>query len=298
MILYIESGIRNIAKGIGIVAIEVIKKIMELDGEELETYVTDRVVELETNSDDSYHKLPSIHNGFISKNTEIKVSSGSMFGYSLRGVDYLAFAKYLKELLTDVSVVSLICLTGSYVGKYFGYDVYKSQERDIRDSIINKSIGETTGKTDFWDIIEMMDSCYLPSINIFRNTNQAVCLEHSTLMQNLLSFLGITSSCFTMLALQNKKITGHVANIISVDVSGTTKHIYFDLINMEVSRKDGVLCTSPTMKLVSDEEYKGFVEGTSPLTVVRKDCRQESGETTTLYLPQSIKNTIELQKRM
>lgn len=278
-------------------AMEVIQKILELDGEALEAYVTDRLVELETNCDDSYHDLPSVHNGFISKNTEIKVSNVSMFGYSMKGVDYLAFAKYLKNTSTNANLVGLICSTGSYVGKYFGYDAYKPKKRDIRDSIIEKAIEENTGKTNIWDIIEMMDVCYLPSINIFRNNDQAVCLEHSTLMQNLLSFLGITSSCFTMLALQNKTITGHAANIISVDVNGETKHIYFDLVNMDVLIKDGRLCTSPTLQLVSDEEYKAFIEGTSPLTVVRKDCREESGETTTLYLPQSIKNSIELQKR-
>ena len=277
---------------------EVIQKIMELDGEALEAYVTNRIVELETNSDDSYHKLPSVHRGFISRNTEIKVSDGSVFGYSMRGVDYLAFAKYLKSVSTDVNVVSLICSTGSYVAKYFGYDVHKPKNRDIRDAIIGRAIEETTGKTDFFDILEVMDACYLPSINIFRNNDQAVCLEHSTLMQNLLSFLGITSSCFTMIALQNKTITGHAANIISVDVNGETKHIYFDLVNMDVSIKDGRLCTSPTLQLVSDEEYKAFIEGTSPLTVVRKDCREEYGETTTLYMPQSLKNTVELQKRM
>ena len=276
----------------------VIQKIIELDGEALEKYVTDRVIELEMNSDDSFHTLPSIHNGFISKNTEIKVSNASMFGYSMRGVDYLAFAKYLKNVLTDNSIVSLIISTGSYVSNYFGYDAYKPAKQDIRNALIQKEIEALTGKTKLFDIIEIMDSTYLPSINIFRNNDQAVCLEHSTLTQNLLSFLGINSTCLSMIALQNKVISGHCANIISVDINGEIKHLYFDLINMEIFSKDGHLSTLPTMKIISDTDFKQFVEGVNPLTIIRKDCREESGQTSTLYFPLSLKNTIELQKRI
>lgn len=277
-------------------AMDVIQRIMELDGEELENYVIDRVSELEATVDDSFHKLPSSVEGFISKNTEIRVSESSFFGYSMKGVDYLAFAKYLKNSLSDTSIVSLISSTGSYVGNYFGYNPYEPKKKDLRDEIISKEVEKMTGMNDIFDIFEIMEPTYLPSINIFKDNGQAVCLEHSTLMQNLLSFLGIKTNCLSMIALKNKVLSGHAANIIIVLVGDQTRHIYFDLVSMEVFEKEGRLSTFPTMKLISDEEYKEFVQGEKPLVIVRRDAREECGETTTLYLPNSIKNTAKLYK--
>lgn len=279
-------------------ALDVMRKLLELDGEELEKYVMDRVTELEVSSDDTRHNLPSIQDGFISKNTEIKVSNGSTFGYSMRGIDYLAFAKFLKDVVKDVGVVTLIVQVSNYVSNYFGYDPYKPAQPDCRDLVIGDAIEKDTGKTDFFDILDAIDEGYLPSINIFRHIDQAVCLEHATLMQNLLAFLDIDTTCVTMVALKKGDITGHVANIISVksETNEEIRRIYFDLIHMEVIDENGKQRVLPTLQLVSEDDYTKFIEGTQPLTIVRRDCREEDGKATTLYLPHSIKSIYELQK--
>ena len=51
--------------------VDVINKLYELDGEELTTYVRNRVIDLEV-STNPFSTLPYIQKGFISKKTMIK----------------------------------------------------------------------------------------------------------------------------------------------------------------------------------------------------------------------------------
>lgn len=257
---------------------EVIKNIFSLNDDKLANYVKNRVIELEISSDDSRHTLPVIQEGFISKNTEIKTSDSDKVGYSLDGIDYLEYVKYLRREVDDYNDIDLIAYTAHYVSDYFDSDLFISRE-DKREKIIyESSLG--------------LEDSKLPSINCLKGNNQAFCLEHSVLFQNLLSFLGFDVSCFLLIALVNNEIKGHTVNIIHLSIDDEIKHLYYDMVSMEVCDEDYV---GPTVRLVSDDEYNKFMKGILPITVVRK-CK--GGYEVTLYLPKSLSNLKEMKLRI
>ena len=109
----------------------VIKNIFSLSDGDLFNYVRDRVIDLEISANDKEERLPVVKEGFISKKTEIKPGEMFVVGYCMEGIDYLAFAKYIKES-KDSDITSLIIRTGNYVKGYFDYDVYAKREERQR----------------------------------------------------------------------------------------------------------------------------------------------------------------------
>lgn len=273
--------------------VDVIDKLYELEGEELSSYVRDRVIDLEVAAN-PVSTLPYIQNGFISKKTMIKASDSDMMGYSMDGVDYLEFVEHLKSRNMGRDIISLLVQTGRYVSNYFDYNVYYPY-KDLRGQILMEEVSKEIGSDDLFDII---DSDYVPSINCLRTCHQAVCLEHSVLMQNLLTFLGIDVNCFLMIALTDDKTSGHAVNIINVEVAGEVKRLYYDLVNMEIIKDEetGKDVLSPTMKLISEEDYQKFLTGDKPLCIERANSHCESGKMTTFYLPKTLQNIMTLNK--
>lgn len=263
---------------------DVIKNVFNLSDEDLVNYVRDRVIELEISSDDSRHTLPVIQNGFISKNTEIKTSDSDRIGYCMEGIDYLEYVKYLRREVKDYSDVGLIAYTAHYVSNYFDFNIFTNKEDNREQIIYESSIGLEDGK--------------LPSINCLRNGNQAVCLEHSTLFQNCLSFLGFDVSNYLMVALVNNVIKGHSVNIVHLTVGDEVKHLYYDMVSMEAYSEDDGEFAGPTVRLINDEEYNNFINGIAPLTVVRRCSKKKGGYEITFYLPKSIQNLEELKLRI
>ena len=257
---------------------EVIKDIFSLNDEQLANYVRDRVIELEISSDDSKHMLPVIQEGFISKNTEIKTSDSDKVGYCMEGIDYLEYVKYLRREVNDYNDIDLIAYTAHYVSNYFNSDLCINREDKRKDIIYESSLSLEDDK--------------LPSINCLKSGEQALCLEHSVLFQNLLSFLGFDVSCFLLIALVNNEIKGHTVNIIHLSIDNEFKHLYYDMVSMEVYDDDYV---GPIVRLVSDAEYNKFIQGIVPLSIVRK-CRGEYE--VTLYLPKSLNNLKEMKLRI
>ena len=273
--------------------VDVINKLYELEGKELSTYVRDRVIDLEISTSPD-RTLLSNHNGFISKKTIIKASESDLVGYCMEGVDYLEFVDYLKRRDCGRDVASLVVQTGRYVANYFDYSPYYLY-KDLRGRLLAEEVIKVIGSDDTFDI---MESDFVPSINCLRTCRQAVCLEHSVLMQNLLSFLGIDVNCFLMIALTDGKISGHAVNIVNIEIAGEVKRLYYDLVNMEILKDEetGKDVLSPTMKLISEEDYQMFLTGDKPLCIERVNAQSESGIIRTLYLPKTLKNIMTLNK--
>ena len=271
--------------------VDVINKLYELEGEELSAYVRNRVIDLEVSAN-PLSTLPYIQRGFISKKTMIKASDADIMGYSMDGVDYLEFVEHLKNRDVDRDIISLLVQTGRYVSNYFDYNVYYPY-KDLRGQILMEEVSKEIGSDDLLDII---DSDFIPSINCLRTCHQAVCLEHSVLMQNLLTFLGFDVTCYLMIGLTDGKISGHAVNIIDLEINGEVKHLYYDLVNMEVIQEDGKDVLSPTMKLISEEEYQMFLTGEEPLCIERVNSHWESGKIRTFYLPKTLQNISTLNK--
>ena len=274
-------------------ATKVVENLLGLDGEELANYVRDRVIDLEISANDKEERLPVVKEGFISKKTEIKPGEMFFVGYCMEGIDYLAFAKYIKES-KDSDITSLIIRTGNYVKGYFDYDVYAKREDTRADFLLDLAMKELG--TDDW--IDVVERGYVASINCLRNIGQAVCIEHSVLMQNLLSFLGIDVTCLSMISLEDAKFSGHSANVIHVSTGEVVKHLYYDLINMEVTKNGDRTVLMPTVKLISDEDYVAFLNGAKPLIVERQNCFKKDGKFVTQYFPKTIKNIATLQKTL
>ena len=273
--------------------VDVINKLYELEGEELNAYVRDRIIDLEISTNPE-RNLSSKHSGFISKKTIIKASESDLVGYCMDGIDYLEFVDYLKRRNCGKDVASLVIQTGRYVSNYFDYSPYYPY-KDLRGQILVDEVSKEIGSDD---LIDIMDSDFIPSINCLRTCRQAVCLEHSSLMQNLLSFLGIDVNCFLMIALTDGKISGHAVNIVNVEIAGEVKRLYYDLVNMEILKDEetGKDVLSPTMKLISEEDYQMFLTGDKPLCIERVNAQSESGIIRTLYLPKTLKNIMTLNK--
>ena len=273
--------------------VDVINKLYELEGKELSTYVRDRVIDLEISTNPE-RNLSSKHSGFISKKTIIKASESDLVGYCMDGVDYLEFVDYLKRRDCGRDVASLVVQTGRYVANYFDYSPYYLY-KDLRGRLLAEEVIKVIGSDDTFDI---MESDFVPSINCLRTCRQAVCLEHSVLMQNLLSFLGIDVNCFLMIALTDGKISGHAVNIVNVEIAGEVKRLYYDLVNMEIVKDEetGKDVLSPTMKLISEEDYQKFLTGDKPLCIERANSHCESGKMTTFYLPKTLQNIMTLNK--
>lgn len=271
--------------------VDVINKLYELDEEELTRYVRNRVIDLEV-STNPFSTLPYIQKGFISKKTMIKASDADIMGYSMDGVDYLEFVEYLRSRDIGRDIISLLVQTGRYVSNYFDYNVYYPY-KDLRGQILIEEVSKEIGSDDILDIIS---SNFIPSINCLRTCHQAVCLEHSVLMQNLLTFLGFDVTCYLMIGLTDGKISGHAVNVIDIEIDGEVKHLYYDLVNMEVVQDEGKDVLSPTMKLISEEDYQMFLTGEKPLCIERVNSHCESGKIRTFYLPKTLQNISTLNK--
>lgn len=254
----------------------VIENVFKLSDELIGDYVRDRVIELEISSDDSPHVLPVVQEGFISSKTEIKTSDYDKIGYCMKGVDYLDFVKYLRRDVKDFNEFALVAYTAHYVSNYFDFNISDDIE-DKRDAIIlESSRGLKNGE--------------LPSINCLRNVKQAVCLEHSVLMQNLLSFLGFSIKNYLMIALVQGEIKGHSVNIIDLNIDNEIKHLFYDMVGMEAYVDGEDEFAGPTVRLISDEEYDNFINGRAPLGIIRRCSKKKGGVDVTLYLPKSLDN--------
>ena len=254
----------------------VIKSVFELSDDKIGDYVSDRVIELEISSDDTAHVLPVVQEGFISSKTEIKTSDSDEVGYCMKGIDYLDFVKYLRRDVKDYNEFALVAYTAHYVSNYFDFSISDELE-DKRDEIIlESSKGLKPGE--------------LPSINCLRNTKQAVCLEHSVLMQNLLSFLGFDVKNYLMIALVQNEIKGHSVNIIDLVIDNEVKHLFYDMVGMEAYVDGEQEFAGPTVRLISDKEYDNFINGRAPLTIIRRCSKKKGGVDVTFYLPKSLEN--------
>ena len=257
-------------------ASNVIENIFKLSDDEISAYVSNRAIELEIYSDDTPHVLPVIQEGFISSKTEIKTSDSDEVGYCMKGIDYLEFVKYLRREVKDFNEFALVAYTAHYVSNYFDFCI-SEEEEDKRDQIIfESSKGLKDGE--------------LPSINCLRNIKQAVCLEHSVLMQNLLSFLGFNVKNYLMIALVNNEIKGHSVNIIDLVIDNEVKHLFYDMVGMEAYVDGEQEFAGPTVRLISDEEYDNFINGRIPLSIIRRCSKKKGGVDVTFYFPKSLEN--------
>ena len=254
----------------------VLEKVFNLSDDQIVDYVRDRVIELEIFSDDKPHVLPVIQEGFISCNTEIKASDSDRVGYCMKGIDYLEFVKYLRREVDDFNEFALVAYTAHYVSNYFDFNITAEVEDKREEILLANSKDLNEGE--------------LPSINCLRNVKQAVCLEHSVLMQNLLSFLGFDVKNFLMIALVGNQIKGHSVNVIDLNMDNDIKHLFYDMVGLEVDIEDNQEYASPTVRLISDEEYNNFITGKVPLSIARRCGKQSDRVEVTYYLPKSLSN--------
>lgn len=254
----------------------VLEKVFNISDNHISDYVRDRVIELEIFSDDTLHVLPVIQDGFISSNTEIKASDSDRIGYCMKGIDYLEFVKYLRREVDDYSEFALIAYTAHYVSNYFDFNITAEAEDRREEILLSNSRYLKEGE--------------LPSINCLRNVKQAVCLEHSVLMQNLLSFLGFDVKNFLMIALIRNEIKGHSVNIVDLNIDNEICHLFYDMVGLELDIEDDKGYASPTVRLISDEEYNNFITGKVPLSIARRCGKRKEDVEVTYYLPKSLSN--------
>lgn len=121
------------------------------------------------------------HKGFISFDSKIKYSNGSIYTYSMGTNDYFyEFAKFVKN--SKITTISqLVKIIEDFINYYFG----KPSVMDLRDSYFDKFALQTETDEEMFDMIDGF------SIGDMKNKNIAMCTERAAIAQNLLSLFGI-----------------------------------------------------------------------------------------------------------
>lgn len=264
-----------------------LKELFSLNEDELKKTIENKKKHLEENSlYKNNMNLSKIHDGYIPEKINIEISDTSLLSYNLVGIDYFEYINFLKNQNVDINNLShILTTTGIYVSNFFNYNPLKKYE-ELREKCIIKEY-QKKGLTNYLDIF---DSKYVPSINIFKGNGHGVCLEHSLLMQNLLSFIGVDTTMVTMYGKRDDNIFGHAVNFINFDINGETRHLYYDLVSMEVLYdEDNNLKTIPTIKVISDEKYKKFLNEEEMLEITRRNVTENNKIQTSVYYVKSIK---------
>lgn len=123
----------------------------------------------------------SAHKGFISPESRIKYSNGSMYLYSMKTNDYIYdFAKYVKKNKIN-NKGTLVKFVENFINSYFGI----SNGIDMRDTYFDRIAFQTTTTDD--EYFEKLNNL---EIGDLKGKNIAMCTERAALAQNLLSLFG------------------------------------------------------------------------------------------------------------
>ena len=246
-------------------------KIFNSRNEELKELISKRYKELNEkvlNNEHHHNEINCIEDEFIPDYLEIFVNEMSFNTYSLKGIDYLDYCNYLKDRV-DVNksdyMVNLLLDTINYVRRYFSMD-FRNNEKDVREMLLEYDYNKNRN----------IDKNYVSSISIFKDNGTGRCLEHALLMQNLLSFIGVSTSFFSTIQKTDEKICGHCFNVVHIN----DKNILIDLVNVDILENGQ---PRVVLKEISDEEYSLLRNG-EMIEVERKDATRENGKKVSQYI--------------
>lgn len=235
--------------------------------------------------EEEFEKIKT-YSGFIPDNFKIKISDVDIMGYSMKGIDYIEYMRYLEATnIRPTNKLSILSATITYVTNYFKFDIY-GESKDKRHKIISNEYSKN-GIETFFDLIE---TSYVPSIEIFKENGYAMCLEHAALMQNLLTFLGEEITIILAVGInEERKHFGHAFNIIHIQNADTKIHLYVDIVKKEIKKQNGKTIILPALKIISDEDYLKLINGES-LTISTENIFKKSGHDISAYALKGTQN--------
>lgn len=158
-------------------------------------------------------KIPA-HKGFISLDSRVRYSNGSIYTYSMKTKDYFyEFAKFIKN--NNVKTMNhLVKVVENFINYYFGEPTGK----DVRDRYFDGFVLQTKTDEEMFNTIERF------SLGDMKGKNIAMCTERAAIAQNLLSLFGLEIYyCMGCIKHDNKE-EPHCFNI----ARGRDKYILLD----------------------------------------------------------------------
>ena len=267
---------------------DILKIIKELSLEDLEKFVAERIIELESKSKkveklgfdldynptpvnlldpedlDIYVDVELYHHGYIPKNTQIvygmyadtkrgTIQNNGLYYYIDDDSYILDFCKYIKDKNIE-NEVSLFRLILEFITNYFGVIVIKQIDRDDMLKMIYKN------ETSFYDRIEESKFSW------YKGKGNAMCSERAILVENILSFLGFDIYFILgKIEIDDEEIS-HSYNILNVDnadidsLKSKTEILDFsDLVYEHADNSDMVQSVMPFIGCI-DEDIEDIID--------------------------------------
>ena len=245
---------------------EIIAQIQALKDEEINTWIEDRLTELENNTEENRKEISllatqlrrmnnnfnntEVH-GFIPSTTRLKKMPVDMASVKIDDKSfYRTVVEYIKNsnekyITNNNYIMNIIQCT---IINYFGQSATHSKRNALYDS-----------KSD-------INSDLTLSISDFKRNETAMCVERGAMGQNLLAFLGYDPLLIYGFASNDKGIIneGHVYNCIIRNNKG----MLVDFTNPTF--KDGKYYR-PSCYPINSEKLENFIKGKAQVEVEHKD---------------------------
>lgn len=256
---------------------QIIQEIIELEDEQIDEYIKQRIEKLESNLTEDREELspftimrsrmmgvrenPEVM-GYISKSTHISKSGIDIASFTLDDTSfYKTMINYIRNAKIDnvkqgdrVNNNYIMLMVQRAIVSYFGLEADEISRNALYDSKMN---------------IEN-DDCML-SISDFKNNNTGMCVERSAVAQNILAFLGYNPMMVYGYASNQRDgiNVGHAFNCIIRNGKG----MIIDFSN-PIYKNNKVF--KPAIFPVNQEELQAFVKGKGSIEVQHKDIKQEN----------------------
>ena len=190
---------------------ELVKKILECNEEEIDSIIKQAIEEADANSEKveklgflEYGKSNYIFKGFIPLNTRIKYSNLSIEDYGMQTTDYMyEFAHFIKKYNINTKS-ALIHNLEYFINSYFGMP-----GKQEREQIFEENAWNTTSTDE--EYFEALENNKLGDL---KHKGAAQCTERSAMAQQILSLFGTESYyCMGCVDLGNHQ-EGHCFNIV------------------------------------------------------------------------------------
>lgn len=235
---------------------ELISKKINNSYIDLKDYIVKRLLKLEKETVpmelgfNSYGKIESVYNGYISSNSPIKASKSAEAFYLDNINIYYDFIIQYKNHINEEDLLKMFQDLQEYFTETFGLigsekkrrEVYCTHSKELKEKITDKE---------------------LLSIHKLTEKGAAMCLERSAILQNILSLLGLNS--YFIYGKLEKVVSNDniIKELHSYNIVKITKDDYmlYDISNPVSLEFEGIKKYFPAINILNYEQLKYVING-------------------------------------